>query len=103
MFLLFSVATSACKSLNNSPRSLTLLATVLTKDPLQLSTTKAKPLVEKALAADPNHLPAVYLLAKILEQESNIEAAIELLKKQLGKAHFGMALQSPLSFRKILL
>ena len=57
---------------------------VLIKDPLQLSTTKAKPLVEKALAADPNHLPAVYLLAKILEQEMNLEAAIDLLRKQLG-------------------
>jgi cytochrome c-type biogenesis protein CcmH/NrfG len=70
--------------LNNSPRGLTLYATVLIKDPLQLSTTKAKPLVEKALAADPNHLPAVYLLAKILEQEMNLEKAIDLLKKQLG-------------------
>ena len=40
--------------------------------------------MEKALAVDPNHLPAVYLLAKILEQEANIDAAIELLKKQLG-------------------
>lgn len=62
-----------------------MYATVLIKDPLQLSTSKAKPLVEKALATDPNHLPAVYLLAKILEQEMNLEAAIELLKKQLGK------------------
>ena len=61
-----------------------MYATVLIKDPLQLSTTKAKPLVEKALAADPNHLPAVYLLAKILEQEMKLEAAIELLRKQVG-------------------
>lgn len=79
-----SVATQACKALNNSPRGLTLYATVLIKDPLQLSTTKAKPLVEKALAADPNHLPAVYLLAKILEQEMNLEKAIDLLRKQLA-------------------
>ena len=79
------MATQACKALNNSPRGLTLYATVLIKDPLQLSTTKAKPLVEKALATDPNHLPAVYLLAKILEQEMNLEAAIELLRKQLSK------------------
>ena len=84
-FSIHSVATQACKSLNNSPRSLTLYATVLIKDPLQLSTAKAKPLVEKALATDPNHLPAVYLLAKILEQETNLEAAIELLRKQLSK------------------
>ena len=82
-----SVATQACKALNNSPRGLTLYATVLIKDPLQLSTTKAKPLVEKALAADPNHLPAVYLLAKILEQEMNLEKAIDLLKKQLGNLY----------------
>ena len=79
-----SVATAACKALNNSPRSLTLLATVLIKDPLQLSTAKAKPLVEKALKADSNHLPAVYLMAKIHEQEMNLEGAIELLRKQLA-------------------
>ena len=73
----------ACKQLNNSQRALTLFATVLAKDPLQLSLSKAKSLLEKALVADPHYLPAVYLLAEILDQEMNVEQAIELLKKQL--------------------
>ena len=44
-----SAATTACKSLNNSPRSLTLLARVLHKDPLQLSMPKAKVTIEAKL------------------------------------------------------
>lgn len=85
-----SVATAACKQ--GSQRVLTLLATVLAKDPLQLSLAKAKSLLEKALAADPHYLPAVYLLAEILEQEGSIEQAVDLLRKQLknqssGKLH----------------
>ena len=80
-----SVATSACKSLNNSPRGLSLLASVLHKDPLQLSMPKAKVCAEKALNADPNHLPAVYVLASILEAENDLEGAITLLKTQLSQ------------------
>ena len=68
-----SVATSSCKQLNNSPRALTLYANVLYKDPLQLSATKAKSLLEKALVANQHYLPAVYLLAEILEQEMNLD------------------------------
>jgi anaphase-promoting complex subunit 7 len=87
-----SVATAACKQLNNSQRALTLFATVLSKDPLHMSTAKAKALLEKALATDPHYLPAVYLLSEILEQEVDTEKAIELLRKQLnhqstGKLH----------------
>lgn len=80
----FSVATAACKQMNNSPRALTLYAQVLLKDPLQLSLQKAKSLLEKALVADPCHLPAVYLLTELLEQEMNLEQAIDLLKRQLA-------------------
>ncbi len=54
-------------------RALTLYANVLFKDPLQLSASKAKSLLEKALAANPHYLPAVYLLAEILEQELNFD------------------------------
>jgi len=79
-----SVATSACKALNNSARGLSLLASVLHKDPLQLSMPKAKACAEKALNADPNHLPAVYVLASILEAESHLEGAVVLLKSQLN-------------------
>ena len=88
-----SVATTACKQLSNSQvRALTLFATVLAKDPLNMSTAKAKTLLEKALNQDPNHLPAIYLLAEIFEQELELEKAKELLNKALknqstGKLH----------------
>jgi hypothetical protein len=39
----------------------------------QLSASKAKSLLEKALASNPHYLPAVYLLAEILEQEMNLD------------------------------
>ena len=57
----------------NVRRALTLYANVLFKDPLQLSAAKAKSLLEKALAANSHYLPAVYLLAEILEQELNFD------------------------------
>ena len=37
-----------------------------------MSTGKAKTLLEKALNADPNHLPAIYLLAEIYEQDLEV-------------------------------
>lgn len=43
-----TVATGACKYLSNSPRSLTLYATVLLKEPM--SCARAKSLLEKAAA-----------------------------------------------------
>ena len=79
-----SAATAACKALNNSARSLTLLAQVLHQDPLQLSTPKAKVCAEKALAADPTHLPAVYVLANILEVDNELQQAINLLTSNLA-------------------
>ena len=79
-----SAATAACKALNNSARSLTLLAQVLHQDPLQLSTPKAKVCAEKALAADPAHLPAVYVLANILEADNELQQAINLLTSNLA-------------------
>lgn len=87
-----SVATTACKQLNNSQRALTLFATVLAKDPLNMSCAKAKTLLEKALSIDPHYLPAIYLLAEIFEQELELEKAKELLNKALkhqstGKLH----------------
>lgn len=51
------------------------------KDPVSVS--KAKSLLEKALAQDEIFLPAVYLLAEIYEQEMNLEVAIELLERQV--------------------
>lgn len=51
------------------------------KDPVSVG--KAKNLLEKALSQDEVYLPTVYLLAEIYEQEMNLEAAIELLERQV--------------------
>lgn len=75
-----TIASNACKQLNNAPRALTLYASVLMKDPVTVC--KAKTLLEKALAQDETYLPAVYLLTEILEQEMNLETAVALLEKQ---------------------
>ncbi len=80
-----NLAATACKQLSNSPRALTLFASVLSKDPYQMSLPRAKSLLEKALALDSCYLPAVYMLAEILEQEANPDRAIELLRKQLTR------------------
>ncbi|XP_054269328.1 anaphase-promoting complex subunit 7 [Macrosteles quadrilineatus] len=76
-----SFASNCCKQLNNTPRALTLYASVLMKDPVTL--VKAKSLLEKALQQDESHLPAVYLLVQILEQEDSLEAVVALLEKQV--------------------
>jgi len=74
-----TVATGACKHLSNSPRSLTLYATVLLKEPL--SCARAKSLLEKA--AGTGHLPAVYLLVELLDREGATQRAVDLLTSQL--------------------
>ncbi|XP_063242706.1 anaphase-promoting complex subunit 7 isoform X2 [Bacillus rossius redtenbacheri] len=76
-----TMASNACKQLGQTPRSLTLYASVMLRDPM--SVCKAKGLLEKALAQDDNYLPAVYLLAEIYEQEMALEAAIALLEKRV--------------------
>lgn len=74
-----TAATTACKQLNNSPRALTLYATVLLKEPLSVA--RAKSLLVKASAS--GHLPAVYLLAELLETEGATQKAVELLSSHL--------------------
>lgn len=69
------------KELHNVAFSLQLYASVLMKDPVSVG--KAKNLLEKALSQDEVYLTAVFLLAEIYEQEMNLEAAIELLEKQV--------------------
>ncbi|XP_024892385.1 anaphase-promoting complex subunit 7 [Temnothorax curvispinosus] len=76
-----NIASGCCKHLGQTARALTLYASVLMKDPVSVS--KAKNLLEKALSQDEVHLAAVYLLAEIYEQEMNLEAAIELLERQV--------------------
>ncbi len=63
-----SVADVACKQLTGSARALTLLASVLIKDPMQMSAPRAKSVLEKALVLEPTYLPAVYLMVDLLEQ-----------------------------------
>lgn len=77
-----TIATNACKLLGQTPRALTLYASVLLKDTMTVS--KGKSLLEKALKEDPYHLPAVYLLCEVYEQELRFDVAIELLRKQVA-------------------
>lgn len=74
-----TIATGACKHLSNSPRALTLYASVLLKEPL--SCARAKSLLEKAAGA--GHLPAVYKLVDLLDREGATQRAIDLLYHQL--------------------
>ncbi|XP_067123755.1 anaphase-promoting complex subunit 7 isoform X1 [Centruroides vittatus] len=74
-------ASNACKQLGQTPRSLTLYASVLTKDPLCVE--KAKTLLEKALKQDSTYLEAVYQLTEIYEQERQYQKGIELLRRQI--------------------
>ncbi|XP_046739010.1 anaphase-promoting complex subunit 7 isoform X1 [Diprion similis] len=76
-----NIASTGCKLLGHTPRALTLYSSVLMKDPVSVG--KAKNLLEKALSQEESYLPAVYLLAEIYEQEMNLEAAIELLERQV--------------------
>jgi len=78
-----TVATGACKNLSNSPRALTLYARVLLKEPLSVA--RAKSLLERA--AGVGHLPAVYLLADLLDREGTPNRGIELLQRQLSHSH----------------
>ena len=73
------IVTAACKQLNNSPRALTLYATVLLQEPLSVA--RAKGFLEKASGA--GHLPAVYLLAEFLDREGSGDRAIQLLRTHL--------------------
>lgn len=74
-----TIATGACKHLSNSPRALTLYASVLLKEPL--SCARAKSLLEKAAVT--GHLPAVYKLVELLDREGATQRAIDLLQQQL--------------------
>jgi len=74
-----TIATGACKQLGNSPRALTLYASVLLKEPLSVA--RAKTLLERASSG--GHLPAIYLLVDLLEREGANDRAVDLLKRTL--------------------
>jgi len=48
---------------------------------MSATTTRVKGLLEKALSADSCYLPAVYLLADILNKGNHTEKAIDLLHR----------------------
>ncbi|KAI5703372.1 hypothetical protein M8J75_010997 [Diaphorina citri] len=73
-----SVAGSMYRMLPNSPRAITLYASLLVKDPAE---NKVIPLLKKALALDEQYLPAVFCMAEVVAGE-NIHKAIEILEKQ---------------------
>jgi len=77
-----SVASNTCKLLGQTPRTLTLYAYVLAKDPLSVE--KSKSLLEKALKQEPTYLNAVYQLADIYEHEKQYSKGIELLRRQVA-------------------
>uniref|UniRef100_A0A6A7G3T2 Anaphase-promoting complex subunit 7-like n=2 Tax=Hirondellea gigas TaxID=1518452 RepID=A0A6A7G3T2_9CRUS len=77
-----TVASNATKLLGQTARSLTLYASVLLKDAMNVN--KGKSVLEKAIKEEPYYLPAVFLLCDIYSQERRWERAIELLSRQLS-------------------
>ncbi|XP_046840644.1 anaphase-promoting complex subunit 7-like isoform X2 [Xenia sp. Carnegie-2017] len=75
------IAKNAHKCLGTNPRTLLLLAMVLSKE--SQTQEKAKQMLEKAIAQDPMFADAVYDLAEMLTKEQNHEGAVELLRKHL--------------------
>lgn len=71
----------AYKQLGTNARTLTLYASVLAKDTLNLE--KAKRSLERAMKLDPQYLDAVYLMANILMQQTQYEEGLKLLRQAL--------------------
>lgn len=65
-----------CIELLCAPFCVQLYASVLMKSPVSLE--KAKVCLEKALKQEPTHLPAVYLLAEIYDQQRAYDRGIQL-------------------------
>lgn len=74
-------AMRACKTIGNNARTFTLVASVLAKDPSNI--TKAKQYLNRAMTFDPNLLEPVYLLVDILIQEHDYAKGTEILRKML--------------------
>ena len=69
-------ASEAYRRIGQSARTLTLLASVLAKEPL--SADKAKTYLEKALKLDPLHLDAVHCLCTVHWNKQHFDKGIEL-------------------------
>lgn len=76
-----SMAQLALKLFGQTPRSLTLYATVLLADPEKKKNAKIH--LEKAVNKDRTFLPAVYTLAKLYSDEKAYDKSIDLLSKCL--------------------
>ncbi|XP_014664245.1 PREDICTED: anaphase-promoting complex subunit 7-like [Priapulus caudatus] len=76
-----TTASATCKQLGQTPRVLTLYASVLDKDPLTRD--KAKSCLEKALKQDPYYTEAVCLMADIHASDQQLDKAISLIRMQL--------------------
>lgn len=76
-----SMAQLALKLFGQTPRALTLFATVLLSDPAKRQMARLH--LEKAVEKDPSYLPAVYALAKFCSDEKSYDAAIQVLTKCL--------------------
>ncbi|KAH9513955.1 Anaphase promoting complex subunit 7 [Bulinus truncatus] len=74
-------AMRAYKTIGTNARTITLVASVLAKDPSTV--VKAKQYLNKAMTFDPNLLDPVYLMVDLLIQEHDYTKAIELLRKML--------------------
>lgn len=72
-------ANNACKQMDHAPAALTLYASVLLKDPMNIS--RARSILERAIKNDLNYTRAVCMLAEQLEHEQSYEEAIALLKR----------------------
>ncbi|VVC31787.1 Hypothetical protein CINCED_3A017194 [Cinara cedri] len=75
-----TAASNCCKQMDNHPKAYTLYSSILIKDPNTVG--KAKILLQRAINVDDGYLPAIYMLAQILEQEGNYSSAIILLHRQ---------------------
>ena len=72
----YAWAMRACKTIGNSARTFTLIASVLAKDPNNLA--KAKQYLNRAMTFDPNLLDPVYLMVDLLVQEQEFAKGVEL-------------------------
>uniref|UniRef100_A0A1L8DX41 Putative anaphase-promoting complex apc subunit 7 n=1 Tax=Nyssomyia neivai TaxID=330878 RepID=A0A1L8DX41_9DIPT len=75
-----TMASNAVRFLGQSPRTFVLLARTYVRDVMVKF--QAKSMLEKALELDENYLPAVFMIAELMQEEGDSAGAIKLLKKQ---------------------
>jgi len=78
-----NMAASALRDIGHTPRTFTLYASVLLKDPVNAS--KGRIFLERALTVDAGYTPGVFILIDAYEQAGQRSKAIELLTKQIER------------------